>query len=124
MKSVSLKDSFPSGLFACTIDTKYNCLVLGGFANDNKRVSSYSSINGISIWRFVNTEPWLQLISLNDIKSDNEKYINKNDFVRGLSISKNNSTLAVVYQSGALSFYSLPNLIHLKTWLLNEQVMD
>lgn len=66
---------FPDGICSCEIDNNYQYLAFGSFVQDSSKNNSYCSINGISLWRFVNSEPWLQVNSLNDFLNDKNKII-------------------------------------------------
>ena len=58
---------FPNGVNCSEIDRENNYLILASYSKDsfNKKTSTTSK-NGISMWRFINSKPWLKNVFITD----------------------------------------------------------
>jgi hypothetical protein len=65
--SQSLLNKIPNGIYCAELDSKSEYLIIGSFtaSNNNKNASQ----NGLSLWRVLNSEPWIKNVS---ILSDNQ----------------------------------------------------
>ena len=68
----TLLNKIPHGIYCAEIDSKFEYLIIGSFASNTAKKDV--SPHGISIWRILNTEPWLKHVS---ILSDNESAKNQ-----------------------------------------------
>lgn len=60
--SQSLLNSIPKGVYCAEIDTKCEFLMIGSFTS--------STSNGLSVWRILNHEPWIQLFDTEQAKTN------------------------------------------------------
>ncbi len=67
LSSISLLNIFPNGVYCSEVDKDNNYLIVAGFSKDsfNKKTTTMSK-HGISVWRFINSKPWLKNVFLTD----------------------------------------------------------
>ena len=67
--SHSLLNILPNGVYCAEMDLAKQYLLIGSFASSNSYTYKQTS-NGVSIWRLLNTEPWIKHVDIaNDHKS-------------------------------------------------------
>jgi hypothetical protein len=57
----TLLNKIPHGIYCAEVDNKYEFLTIGSFTSTTKKDMSPS---GITIWRILNTEPWIKHVSI------------------------------------------------------------
>ena len=67
LSSISVLNVFPNGVYCSEIDRDNNYLIIASFSKDslNKKTTTCSK-NGVSIWRFINSKPWLKNVFITD----------------------------------------------------------
>jgi hypothetical protein len=63
----TLLNKIPHGIYCAEVDAKFEFLTIGSFTSNTKKNISPS---GITIWRILNTEPWIKHVTiLSDLDS-------------------------------------------------------
>lgn len=119
----SLLNKIPNGIYCAEVDSKSEYLIIGSFASNS---SQKQTSNGISIWRILNTEPWIKHVKISNEKDkskidSNKINFTKIEYVTKLEISPDNTSLSAIYVSGKISVYSLPSLELINEWFMTEQ---
>jgi hypothetical protein len=69
----TLLNKIPHGIYCAEVDAKYEFLTIGSLTSNTKRNMSPS---GISIWRILNSEPWIKHVTiLSDVDSVKQKVL-------------------------------------------------
>lgn len=55
----------PSGIYTSEMDNESRYLIIGGFSNRSSKKTGVAS-NGVSVWRVLNSEPWLKAVTTVD----------------------------------------------------------
>lgn len=76
--SHSLLNILPNGVYCAEMDSAKQYLVIGSFASSNSYTYKHTS-NGVSLWRVLNTEPWIKHV---DIKNENTRQKTANNLAK------------------------------------------
>ena len=74
--SSSLHDVFPNGVYCAEMNSSKEYLLIGSFASSNS-YNYKQTTNGISIWRVLNSEPWIKHVDIVSDQNSKQKEANK-----------------------------------------------
>ena len=80
----SLQDILPNGIYCAEMDSSKKYLLIGSFASSNSYNYKKTS-NGISIFRVLNTEPWIKHVEVDKSEKTKQKELT--------SLNKNSSKM-------------------------------
>ena len=80
----SLKEIFPNGIYCAEMNSSKQYLLLGSFASSNSNSVNYKKTsNGISIFRILNSEPWIKHVDID--KNEKSKQNESTKYNKGSS---------------------------------------
>ncbi len=88
----SLQEIFPNGIYCAEMNSSKQYLLLGSFASSNSYNYKKTS-NGISIFRILNSEPWIKHVDIDK----NDKLKQKESTKYNKSSSKMNYSKIVIF---------------------------